>query len=123
MFSGFYPQATSFDCRRFLEQVLPELFCMPGDGISDFDAIIQFEVTDLNGYCVHYHFHQGSLDVRQGKAPQADLEIALGSTELAALSRNELHADEALKSARLKVAGDDRLLLWLADRLAAAETP
>ena len=120
MSNGHSP-LVGFDSRRYLEQALPALLGAPdaseAEGV-EVDAVIQFEVTDLDGYRVHYHFHEGRLDVLKGEAPRVDLAIEIASAELLALSRNTLNTQVALKTSRLKVTGDDRLLLWLADRLA-----
>lgn len=105
------------DVRAYLGEELPELLAVAG-GI-DRAAVVQWVIVDREDCDFAYRFADGVLEVSQDPADDVDLTIAFVSADLAAFSAGTLDVARALRTRRLKITGDESLLAWLAERLAA----
>jgi hypothetical protein len=109
----------AFDCREYLETVLPALILRTDAPRLERSVVLQFVVTDRPGCDRYYELSDEGLKVGEGISDRVDLTVGICAEDLASLSRNALDVPRALGTRRLKVMGDDSLLLWLSARLAA----
>ncbi len=107
------------DVEDYLAKVLPALLS-DGARTSSGQRVIQMVVVDREECAYTYVIHGSDVRVERGVAELFDLGIALPEADLEAFSQNKLDVARALRSGRLKISGDETLLLWLADRLARA---
>ena len=103
------------DCEDWLSNVLPTLLSEPA-GTSP-QRVIQFVVMDREDCAFTYLVDGAEVTVERGIADRFDLGIALPAADLESFAVNRLDIKRALLAGRLKVTGDESLLLWLAERL------
>ncbi len=109
----------TFDCRDYLETVLPALLQQSDAPRLGKEVVVQFVVSDRADCDRYYAISDERLQVGAGISDRVDLTLGICAEDLLALGSNSLDVARALRTDRLKVMGDDSLLLWLADRLAA----
>jgi ubiquinone biosynthesis protein UbiJ len=107
-----------FDTTEYLENIFPSLLQRSPALLSPRAYTIQFLLIDERGGDVFYRVGGRELEVGKGISDEVDLTLAMSNEELKDLSLNQLDAGTALRSGRLKVFGDRRVLLWLAEMLA-----
>ena len=80
-------------------------------------VVIQMMLVDWQDCDFFYRVTKEGVRVREGIADDGDVALAFISEDLAAFSEGRLDADRALGSQRLKVMGDENILLWMANLL------
>ncbi len=108
-------------CEKYLGVDFPDQLRASGKGAGAMSATIQMLVVDRPNCRYAYTIEPSSVTVFEGVAFDAHLTLAFKASDLEAFSRGMLDADEAIRSERLKVMGDARLLTRLADRLSPEE--
>ena len=106
------------NCAEYLGVALPALLERGADDASPPDSVIQFLVHDREDADYAYRFRDGALSVTAGLSDEVDLTLGFAAADLLAFSRHQLDIALAMREGRLSVHGDERLLLWLARRLA-----
>jgi hypothetical protein len=109
----------TFDFEEWLSRILPALLA-DAPGAAAPRRVIQLVVMDREECAFTYVLEGSEVHVERGIADAFDLGIALPGADLEAFAKNRLDVRRALHAGRLKVTGDESLLLWLADRLARA---
>lgn len=102
------------DCEEWLAKVLPALLAKGG---ASPQRVIQLVVMDREDCTFTYTVDGPKVEVERGIADRFDLGIAMPAADMEAFAVNRLDVTRALRTGRLKVTGDESLLLWLADRL------
>lgn len=111
--------STQFDCRSYLAVELPDQLRKGARTDAQPIIVIQVLVVDQPSCRFAYRIGPSEVHVSPGVNDEAHLTLAFTSRDLEAFSRGSLDAQDAIRSTRLKVMGDERLLLWLSDRIAA----
>jgi hypothetical protein len=111
--------APRFEARDYLEHVLPALIGATSLPPMKDETIIQVVVADVDGLDLFYTIARGSVSVTRGICGRFDLMLTFMRSAVEELAADELSVLRAMRSARLKVRGDEEVLAWLAKRLAA----
>lgn len=103
------------DCPKFLGTDLPSLLSRNTAGAPD--AVIQVIVVDRQDCDLAYFISPEGVAVRPGISDRCDLTLAFVGEDVAALAEGRLDVKRALRTRRLKVIGDESLLVWMSKQL------
>jgi DNA-binding HxlR family transcriptional regulator/putative sterol carrier protein len=75
----------------------------------------------IDGETFHAQVEDGTVDIRQGPAPEPDVAVELDSETFLAVGRRELAPEEAIASGRVRLTGDAQAALRCARLFALPE--
>src|SRR5262245_5986160 len=104
---------------RFLGSELPALLSGGRSGAETPDAVIQMIVVDRDDCDLAYLVSRDGIAVQLGISDRCDLTLSFLDADLGALAEGRLDVARAVRTRRLKVMGDTRLLSWMSERLIA----
>ncbi len=107
-------------CEETLEALLPALLRRSPGAVGE-GAVLQIVVPDVAGCRYHYTFAGGDVAVQKGVSDRVDLTLSLVSADLARLFEGALDVEHAVRTRRMKVMGDESLLLALSDAVAGRQ--
>ena len=108
-----------FEPADYLQHVFPALLDLDPHGDAA-ERVLQIVVRDREGCDFSFRLSPSGVVTRKGVSDEVDLTLSFVAADLASFADHALDLPAALKSRRLTVHGDERLLLRLAEKLGRA---